>query len=91
MYVADEFNHRVRLIDLTAVPAEVVVDTEEWYELILRALRQNFIFILLLVSSAVGCCCCTYITCRCCSCCPVYQRRLHKERMDSMSIGSRAI
>ena len=91
MYVADEYNHRVRLVDLTAVPVEVVVQEEAWHELIVRALRQNFIFLLLLVSSTLGCCCCTYLWCRYCSCCPLYQRKLHKKRMDSMAIGSRAV
>jgi DNA-binding beta-propeller fold protein YncE len=90
MYVADAFNHRVRMIDLTDVIDEIVEDTEEWYEVASRALRENFVFLLLLSGSTVFLCCCCYLLCRFCSLCPLYQRRLHDKRMRSMDIGMRA-
>ena len=88
-YVADSYNHRLRVIDLTDIPDIVEEDIEEWHELFLRALRQNLVFIIILTSSTIGLCCCTYIICRYCSLCPLYQRKLHQKRMKSMHIGQR--
>ena len=90
IYVADSYNHRIRVMLMTDVPDEVVVDVEEWYELVLRALRQNFIFILILVSTSLCFCCSSWVCCRFCSLCPLYQRRRHERIMRTMEIGSRA-
>lgn len=90
VYVADSYNHRVRIVHLTDIVQEIAVDREEWYELLARALRQNLVFILSLVGSILLLGCLTYACCRCCSLCPLYQRRLHTQRMKSMEIGQRA-
>ena len=90
MYVADSYNHRVRMIDLKDVPDEVVVETETFTELVARAIRENFMFIVLLVGGIIFGTTFTYCCCRCCSFCPLYQKRLHRKRMNSMKIGNRA-
>ena len=90
LYVADSYNHRVRVLDLTDIPDEFVEDIEYWYDLILRALRENLIFIIILTSSTLGLCSCTYVVCRYCELCPLYQRKLHGKRMASMNLGRRA-
>ena len=54
-----------------------------------RALRQNLIFIIILCSSTLVLCCLAYLCCRFCSFCPLYQRRLHNKRMNQMSVGVR--
>ena len=79
----------MRLVDLTDVVEVVEEQREEWYELVVRALRQNLVSILVLVGSTILLCCFTYLCCRCCALCPLYQRRLHEKRMKSMEIGSR--
>ena len=90
LYVADSYNHRIRVIDLEDIPDEVVVDTEEWYELVARAFQQNLLFIIILCSSVLLLCCLAYLCCRFCSLCPMYQRKLHGSRMKAMEVGSRA-
>ena len=90
LYVADSYNHRIRYVDLKDIPDEIAVVTEEWYELIGRALQQNFVFILIVIGSTLILCCFAYLCCRFCSLCPLYQRRLHRKRMIRMQIGSRA-
>lgn len=89
LYVADTYNHRVRLIDLEDIPDEVVELREEWYQVLGRAFRQNLIFIIILCSSTLLLCCLVYLICRFCSLCPLHQRRLHKQRMSAMDIGLR--
>ena len=89
VYIADTYNHRIRLIDLMDVPDVIVEDIEYWYEWIGRLLRQNLIFIILLSSSCCCGCCCCWLCCRYCSLCPLYQRRLHKQRIKQMQLGGR--
>ena len=90
VYVADAYNHRVRVIELTAIFEAVEDDVEEWHEVLGRAFRQNFIFILIVVGSTLVSVLLVYLCCRFCECCPLYRRRLHKKRMNSMTIGNRA-
>ena len=71
------------------VPDVIVEDIEYWYEWIGRLLRQNLIFIILLSSSCCCGCCCCWLCCRYCSLCPLYQRRLHKQRIKQMQLGGR--
>ena len=65
-------------------------ETETFTELVARAIRENFMFIVLLVGGIIFGTTFTYCCCRCCSFCPLYQKRLHRKRMNSMKIGNRA-
>ena len=69
---------------------QVVEESEEWHEWLLRLLRQNLAFIIILVGSLLVGSFCTYCACRRCSFCPVYQRRFHQKTLRTMEIGSRA-
>jgi len=89
VFVADSYNHRVRLLGLEDVLTAEEADEEAPMELLGRALRQNFIFILWMVSGSLGLACLTYTCCRFCSFCPLYQRKLHEKRMRAMNMGSR--
>ena len=60
------------------------------YELLWRAFRQNFVFLLSLIVGGILGCCLVYACCRFCAFCPLYQRKLHQTRMKSMEIGQRA-
>ena len=90
VYLADSYNHRVRVLDLTDVPDEYVEDVEEWYEVLARALRQNLVFIIILCGSSLLLCFLAFVCCRYFPVCPLYQKRLHQKRMKSMDIGNRA-
>ena len=90
IYVADSYNHRIRVLDMEDLIEEVEVYVEQWYEVLVRALRENLFFTVILIASLIIVCCCTYACCRFCTLCPLYQRKLHAKRMTSMEIGNRA-
>jgi len=90
VYIADAYNHRVRLLALEDVMTVDEQEDETPIDRMGRALRQNFVFILSLVGGSLGLTCLTWTCCRYCSLCPVYQRKLHEKRLRTMHMGTRA-
>ena len=90
LYVADSYNHRVRLVGLTDVLEEDEETDETPLERVGRALQQNFVFILSCVLGSLGLALVILACCRYFPLCPMAQRRLHEKRLRTMQMGSRA-
>ena len=90
VYVADSYNHQIRRIDLTDRPDIVVSTQHSFGQTLGKVLEHNLGLITLVVFGSMIFCCVTYLICRTCWVCPVYQRMLHEHRVDSMQWGVRA-
>lgn len=90
LYVADSYNHRVRLIDLTDVVVTGEGRPETDSERMVRAFRQNFAFIIMIIVGGLGFALCTFLCCRYFPLCPWAKERYHQEQLRKMRMGSRA-
>jgi hypothetical protein len=90
LYVADSYNHRVRLIDLTDVVVTGEGRPETDSERMVRAFRQNFAFIIMIIVGGLGFALFTFLCCRYFPLCPWAKERYHQEQLRKMRMGSRA-
>ena len=89
LYIADTYNHRIRLMDLTDVVEEVEEYVPTWDETARTALEHNLVLIVVVIGSTIGAVLLTFLCCRFFCLCPLYKRKLHEKRMHTMSFGSR--
>ena len=89
VYVADSYNHQIRWIALTDIQENQISRSDSFVETTGKVFTHNLMLILIIVMSISLGCCCTYLVCRTCFLCPLYQRKLHKQRITTMRWGER--
>lgn len=89
LYVADSVNQRVRVIELTDIVAAVVDELDPWLIVIAKVAYSNLMLILIVIGGLCVTGCFLYLVCRYCFMCPLYRKRWHARRLDSMMYGTR--
>ena len=89
LYIADTYNNRIRLMDLTDVVEEVEERVITWDETARTALQHNLVLIVVVIGSTIGAVLLTFLCCRFCPFLPLYKKKLHEKRMHTMSFGTR--
>jgi len=89
LYIADTYNNRIRLMDLTDFEEEVEERVITWDETAQTALQHNLVLIVVVIGSTIGAILLTFLCCRFCLFCPLYKKKLHEKRMHTMTFGTR--
>ena len=88
-YITDSYNHQIRRVALTDVEEADYTPPDTFVEIAGKIVTHNLMLILIVVVSSLLCCGCTLLVCRVCFLCPLYQRKLHAQRIATMQWGDR--